>query len=157
MLISVKEYFWSNKAISTPSFICQIYHRLQTACHLDFTGQRSHTLSVHHLYRPTERASLAAKAIIDTGSLNSMVSVGYKMRFRNTASVLHGQVDSYGNVRTVIEREPVKDVRISLGSELRLLGGGDNYIGLKMTVGSQPTLPRALSPILMSRDVFGTS
>ena len=127
--------------------------------------------------------------------MNSMVSLGYRMRFRNAASGLYGQVrvsllsvcchcdpygyvtqlsfftlpslrlpslrplqvDSYGNVRTVIEREPVKDVKIAFGSELRLLGQAENAFGLSITVGNQPVLPRVLSPILMSRSVFGSA
>lgn len=84
------------------------------------------------------------------------MSVGYKLRFRNAASSLYGQVDSYGNLRTVLEREPLKDVKITFGSEVKLMGAGDNVFGLRVVIGNQPPLPRALSPILMSRDVFGS-
>jgi hypothetical protein len=117
-------------------------------------------VSLHHVYRPSERAALAAKAIVDTGSLNSMVSVGYRLRFRNGASTIYGQADSYGTVRAVVEREPLKDVKVTFGAEVRLLPSGgrapDNVFGLRLAVGAQPALPRALSPILMSRDVFGS-
>src|SRR5205823_1357561 len=108
--------------------------------------------------RLNERCGLAAKAIVDTRSLNSMVAAGYRLRFRNTATTVSGQVDTYGNVRTVLEREVVRDVRVAFSGEARLLGGGggaDNAFGLRVTIGQQAALPRNLSPITMPRDVFG--
>ena len=55
-------------------------------------------------------------------------------------------------MRTVIEREPMKDLRIALSGELKLgAGGGENAIGLRISLGPTSTLPRNLSPILMSR------
>ena len=128
---------------------------LQTGLHLDFTGSRSHTLSAQHLHRINERCALAAKAIVDTRSLNSMVAAGYKLKFRNTSSVITGEVDTYGNVRSVLDREVVKDVRVAFSAECRLLDGGENAFGLKVSVGQQAALPRNLSPITMPRDVFG--
>lgn len=122
---------------------------------MDFTSLRARTVSLHHVTRVNERATLAAKAIADTSNWNSMVSAGYRMRFRNTATTLHGQVDSYGNVRLVVEREPVKDVRVAFGAEMRLMDKPENSFGLRLSVGSTAPLPRNLSPILMSRDVFG--
>ena len=64
----------------------------------------------------------------------------------------HYPFPRYGNVRTVIEREPVKDLRIALSGELKLgAGGGENAIGLRVSLGPTAALPRNLSPILMSR------
>ena len=127
---------------------------LQTALHLDFTGGRSRTVSAHHLYRLTERSALAAKFIADTRSLNSMAAIGYKLRFRNTASTVVGEVDTYGKVRLLVEREPVKDLRVTMSGEVNLQSGSGHAFGLQVSIGNQAALPRNLSPITISRDVF---
>jgi hypothetical protein len=128
----------------------------QTSLHLDFTGTRSRTLSVHHLYRVTDRSTLAAKTIVDTGSLGSMAAAGYRLRFRNAAAAVTGEADTYGNVRLLLEREPLKDVKLAFSAELKLLGeGGSNTFGAQLSVGQQPALPRLLSPITITRDIFG--
>ena len=128
---------------------------LQSACHLDFTAGRSHTLSAHHLYRVTERSTLAAKFIADTRSLNSMAAAGYRLRFRNTATTVTGEVDTYGKVRVLLEREPVKDLRVALSGEVvTAAAGGPSTFGLQVSVGPQAALPRQVSPITITRDVF---
>lgn len=124
--------------------------------HLDFTGGRSHTVSAHHTYRVSERSTLAAKFIADTRSLNSMAAAGYRLRFRNTATTATGEVDTYGKVRLLLEREPVKDLRIALSGEIITAagGGGASTFGLQVSVGPQGALPRNLSPITITRDIF---
>jgi hypothetical protein len=105
----------------------------------------------------SERSALAAKLLFDSGSRGSMAAVGYRLRFRHTAATVTGEADTYGNVRALLEREPVKDVRVALSGEMRLLGAGEgttNAFGLQLTLGSQAVLPRNLSPITQTRTVF---
>jgi hypothetical protein len=61
----------------------------------------SSVVSLQHVVNVTERSHLASKIITDMALSQSMVAVGYKMRFRNTLTTLHGMVDSYGSVRQV--------------------------------------------------------
>ena len=67
-------------------------------------------------------------------------------------------MDSHGYVCTLIEREPVKDLKVAFGAEVATLlsSNRENSFGLRITIGQQPVLPRVLSPILMSREVFGS-
>ena len=74
----------------------------KTAVHYAATKSfSSGVLSMQHLHRVTERSHLAAKIITDAAVKQSMVAAGYRLRFRNTLTTLHGMIDSYGSVRQV--------------------------------------------------------
>jgi len=59
----------------------------------------------------------------------------------------------------VLEREPLKDFRVGLSMETRLLPGAsaDDTIklGFKVSVGGSPPFQPPLSPATMSREIFG--
>jgi hypothetical protein len=114
-------------------------------------------MSVHHLYRVTDRSALAAKMMINTSNGNSMIAAGYRLRFRNTLSTLHGMVDSYGSVRVVVEREPIKDVRIGASLEAPLSAGGAATLGFKIGLGAPSPITAPLSPCTLSRDIFSAA
>ena len=55
----------------------------------------------------------------------------------------------------LLEREPVKDLRVALSGEVvTAAAGGPSTFGLQVSVGPQAALPRQVSPITITRDVF---
>jgi hypothetical protein len=133
-------------------------HANRTA--LNFSRSRTFpagTVSAQHSLRVTERATLASKLIVNVESKHSMVAAGYRLHFRNTLTTLHGMVDSYGGLKQVVEYEPVKDLRVGVGFETRFLGAqeGQAHVGMMVTLGPLPRTQPPLSPLTMTRDIFG--
>jgi hypothetical protein len=90
-------------------------------------------------------------------------AVGYKMRFRNTLTTVQGVLDTYGVVRTVVEREPLKDVKIGGYLEARIgpshagSQGEKSHLGFRITVGATSPIGPPLSPCTMSREIFAAT
>jgi hypothetical protein len=85
--------------------------------------------------------------------------------FRNTGVVVQGMADTYGGVRIRMDREMVKDaLRASFYLHYNALAAGGsgsgfdgdepNALGIKVTMGSQPTLEVPQSPCTMNRVMF---
>ena len=116
--------------------------------------------NLQHLLRVTERATLVSKLIFDARLTRSMAAAGYRLSFRNTASEALGMADTYGGVRLRVDRELLPDVRAALflhyNAGAKGAGGADdpNLLGVKFTIGRQPTLDVPLSPCTMNRDAF---
>lgn len=135
----------------------------KTALHVASTSSFAAVSSVHHLYRVTDRSTLAAKYMYNLVSGGTMAAVGYRMRFKNTMSTLHGMVDTYGSVRIMVEREPLKDVKVGLSFEGKLSPAsaaspgpdGPVVLGLQISAGALPRLPQQQSPVTMTRPIFG--
>jgi hypothetical protein len=133
----------------------------KSAVHLATTGSFRHILSLHHLYRASDRTSLAAKFMCLPLQGSSMLAAGYRMRFRNTLSTLHGTVDSYGTMRAVVEREPLKDVRVGMSMEAKVApwahrGETDKAatFGFRISIGTPAPIVAPLSPCTMTREIF---
>lgn len=110
----------------------------------------------------TADAPLSPPAPPSRFASSRQVAVGYKMRFRNTGASIYGMVDSYGTLRQVIEREPLKDFKVAASLETKLWPGsaapGDvATLGFKVTMGSAPPFQPPLSPITMTRGIFAAS
>ncbi len=73
--------------------------------------------SAHHVVRLTERATLAGKIIVNAESKESMAAAGYRLAFRNTATTLHGMIDTYGNTRQVRRRGSATAPRSPLATD----------------------------------------
>jgi len=58
-------------------------------------------ISLQHSRNVTDRSQIAAKFITDSKLKQSMAAVGYRMKFRNTLTTMHGMLDTYGSVRQV--------------------------------------------------------
>ena len=136
-------------------------HKTSAHLHVSKTYPRG-VASAHHVVRLTERATLAAKAMVNVASRESMVAAGYRLRLRNTATTVHGMIDTYGNCRQAVERELMRDVRVSVSLETRLAPGADAggaqevaTVGIKATLGGVPAYKAPLSPVLMSASIFG--
>jgi hypothetical protein len=94
---------------------------------------------------------------------STMAAVGYKMRFKNTMSTIHGMLDSYGTARVMVEREPVKDIKIGLSFEGKLSPSaqaspgpdGPVVLGLQVSAGAVTRVPQQQSPVTMTRAIFG--
>lgn len=136
----------------------------KTAVHLATTGSFNNVISAHHLYRVTDRSHLAVKFMCTPSSWGSMAAAGYRMKFKNTATSLHGVVDTYGTVRTMVEREPIKDVKIGASMEARL-GPNSNTtgpegaatFGFRISVGAPSPIVGPVSPCTMARDIFSAT
>lgn len=118
--------------------------------------------SLHRLERVTPRSTLAAKLMVNAGTRTSMAAVGYKLHFRNTLTTLYGMVDTYGTLRQVVEREPLKGLKVGLSMEARLAPGAAApgeaaTFGFKVTMGSVAPFQPPLSPVTMTRDIFGAA
>lgn len=76
-------------------------------------------------------------------------------------TTLHGVVDTYGTMRAVLEREPLKDVKVGLSMEARVAPWsgrseteGAASFGFRISVGTQTPIVAPVSPCTMSRDIF---
>lgn len=136
----------------------------KTGLHFASTSSFPAVASVHHLYRVTERSTLAAKYMLNLSSASTMAAVGYRLKFRNTLTSVHGMLDSYGTARIMVEREPVKDIRMGLSLEGKLSPGAqatkpgpDGYVvlGFQVSAGALNRLPQQQSPCTMTRSIFG--
>ena len=135
----------------------------KTAIHLATTSSFSNILSFHHLYRVSDRSSLAAKFMCTPTLGTSMASAGYRVKFRNTLSSITGVVDTYGTVRLLVDREPVKDIKISASMEARIGPQaspgpeGTATLGFRVIIGTPSPIVAPLSPCTMSRDIFSAA
>ena len=63
----------------------------------------------------------------------------------------------------VLEREPVKDLRVTVSLETKLpiygppASGEASTLGFKVSLGGTPPIAAPLSPITMNREIFGAS
>ncbi len=71
--------------------------------------------------------------------------------------------DTYGGARLVIERQPIKDVRVGLSIETNLWPAPEGQqpkeskFGIKISLGSVAPVPRQLSPCTISKDIFAAN
>lgn len=132
----------------------------KTALHFASTHTFPAVLSAHHLYRVTERSHLAAKCMVNLRTTSSMLAAGYKLRFRNTRTTLHGVLDSYGKAVVIVEREPIRDMLVTFSMEGRLKPGVEPgkaaSFGLSVSVGGTSPITPPLSPCTMTRDIFSS-
>ena len=133
----------------------------KTGLHLSNSGGGGVRLfNLQHLLRVTDHCTLVAKLIVDTRLTRSMAAAGYRLAFRNTATDIAGMADTYGGVRLRVDRELLPDVRalFFLHYNAHATGAGapddPNALGIKVTIGKQPTIDIPLSPCTMNRDVF---
>lgn len=135
----------------------------KTAVHLATTNSFSNILSLHHLFRVSDRSSLAAKFMCTPTLGTSMASAGYRVKFRNTLTTVTGVVDTYGTVRLLVEKEPVKDFRVSASMDARIGPqaqpgpDGTTTLGFRVIVGTPSPIVAPLSPCTMSRDIFSAA
>ena len=136
----------------------------KSSVHLSVTKSRPRgVLSAHHAVHVTDHSTLAAKMMVNVADKTSMGAVGYRMNFRNTGTTLYGMLDTYGNTRQVLERDVMKDFKIGVGFKTRLIPGGHEptdpvaSIRFMVIVGGVPQRDPPLSPLLMSRPIFGNA
>jgi hypothetical protein len=137
----------------------------KTAVHLSSTSAFPAVLSVHHLARVTDRTTLAGKYMYNMSTGGTMAAAGYKLRLRNTGSTVAGMIDTYGTVRVMVEREPLKDVRVGLSLEGRLSPAalaapgpeGPVTLGFQVSAGTASRIPVQQSPCTMARTIFGAT
>lgn len=110
--------------------------------------------ALHHVQRVTDRSMLVGKVLVRP-DLASMFAIGYRLRFRNTGTVLTGNVDSYGGLTTLIDRELSRTARVGLYSKVDLLRRAAPELGLRMTIGGMAPIPPQRSPVLLSRNILG--
>lgn len=93
-------------------------------------------------------------------TLSLQLSVGYKLRFRNTRTTLHGTLDSYGKATVIVEREPIRDMLVTFSMEGRMMPGVEPgkvaSFGLNITLGGTSPIVPPLSPCTMTRDIFAS-
>lgn len=93
--------------------------------------------------------------------LNLQAAAGYKLNFRNTHTTVVGMADTYGGVRTSIERELLKDTKLQVYlhynpyvTQANPRDSEVNCLGFKLSIGQQPKLDLPMSPCTMNRTAF---
>jgi hypothetical protein len=103
-----------------------------------------------------------------------MVAAGYRLRFKNSGSVLHAMADSYGSAVVALERELLRDVRLTASLRATLAAGaarrameqpeqgheregneGIARLGVHVSIGDAAPAPAPQSPCMLTRDIFG--
>jgi hypothetical protein len=135
--------------------------KLRTSLHIDGSANRYRsgfpTLSLHSFQPINDNSVFVNKFMVDLGTKHSMLASGFKLKFRNTNSTISSMMDSYRTIRTIIERQPLQDLKISLSSIIELKQDGKNEFGFKISYGVSNPIVKPLSPIAISREIFGAS